>query len=60
MRRMLLPVLALAFLAPAVATTQGQNTTDIYFIDTEGGQSTLYVGPGGRVAAGGHGQCRGS
>ena len=25
--------------------TQGQNTTDIYFIDTEGGQATLIVSP---------------
>ncbi|MGH9256534.1 MAG: ComEC/Rec2 family competence protein [Vicinamibacterales bacterium] len=45
MRRMWLPVVALALLAPAAAQTQGQNTTDIYFIDTEGGQATLIISP---------------
>ena len=45
MRRMLLPVLAIALLAPVIVTTQGQNTTDIYFIDTEGGQATLIISP---------------
>lgn len=45
MRRMLLPVIALALLASAAARTQGQNTTDIYFIDTEGGQATLIISP---------------
>jgi hypothetical protein len=29
----------------------GGRTLDIYFIDTEGGQSTLYVGPGGETYA---------
>ena len=45
MRRMLLPVVAMALLASAAARTQGQNTTDIYFIDTEGGQATLIISP---------------
>jgi competence protein ComEC len=44
MRRMWLPV-ALALLASAVAQTQGQSTTSIYFIDTEGGQATLIISP---------------
>lgn len=43
---------AAAFLLPiAVAPTQGQapgpKTLDIYFIDTEGGQATLFVSPSG-------------
>ncbi|HEY5616532.1 MAG TPA: MBL fold metallo-hydrolase [Vicinamibacterales bacterium] len=45
MRKMWLPVIALALLASAAAQTQGQNTTDIYFIDTEGGQATLIISP---------------
>ena len=45
MRRMWLPVVALALLASAVAQTQGQSTTSIYFIDTEGGQATLIISP---------------
>ena len=45
MRRMLLAVMAAALLATPAAQTQGQNTTDIYFIDTEGGQATLIVSP---------------
>ena len=45
MRRMWLPVVAMALLASAAARTQGQNTTDIYFIDTEGGQATLIISP---------------
>ena len=46
MRRMLLAVVAVALLGPVMgAQTQGQVTTDIYFIDTEGGQSTLVISP---------------
>ena len=45
MRRMWLAVAALALLASAAAHTQGQNTTNIYFIDTEGGQATLIISP---------------
>ena len=45
MRRMLLAVTAAALLAAPVARTQGQSTTDIYFIDTEGGQATLVISP---------------
>ena len=49
MRRMLLAVVAVALLGPVMgAQTQGQVTTDIYFIDTEGGQSTLVHLPGER------------
>ena len=45
MRRMWLPIVAMALVASAAARTQGQNTTDIYFIDTEGGQATLIISP---------------
>jgi competence protein ComEC len=46
MRRMLLAVVAAALLGPVMgAQTQGQATTDIYFIDTEGGQATLVISP---------------
>ena len=45
MRRMWLSVVALALLAVPVVQTQGPITTDIYFIDTEGGQSVLVVSP---------------
>src|SRR5687768_6314352 len=45
MRRMWLAVAALALLASAAAQTQGQSTTSIYFIDTEGGQATLIISP---------------
>ena len=31
------------------AGTQGRKTLDIYFIDTEGGQATLYVSPSGET-----------
>ena len=46
MRKALLSLAAVALLAPlVVAQAQGQNTMDIYFIDTEGGQATLVVSP---------------
>lgn len=46
MRRMWLAVVAVVLLGPvAGAQSQGQNTTDIYFIDTEGGQATLVISP---------------
>ena len=46
MRKALLSLVAVALLAPGVVTqAQGQNTMDIYFIDTEGGQATLVVSP---------------
>jgi beta-lactamase superfamily II metal-dependent hydrolase len=46
MRRMLLVVVAVALLGVVgLAQTQGQATTDIYFIDTEGGQATLIISP---------------
>jgi competence protein ComEC len=47
MRRMLLAVVGLALLGAVIgAQTQGQSTTtDIYFIDTEGGQATLIISP---------------
>jgi competence protein ComEC len=46
MRRLLFAAMAVVLLGAAVrAQTQGQNTTDIYFIDTEGGQATLIISP---------------
>jgi competence protein ComEC len=45
MRRIVVPVMALTLLSSAVIQTQGQSTTDIYFIDTEGGQATLIISP---------------
>jgi len=46
MRRIWLAVVALALLGALTRVqTQGQNTTDIYFIDTEGGQATLIISP---------------
>ncbi len=52
MRRTGLVLLAIVMLVPLTATrTAGQGTTqqnlDIYFIDTEGGQATLFVSPSG-------------
>jgi competence protein ComEC len=38
---------AIAFLSIQVATAAPAKTLDIYFIDVEGGQSTLLVSPGG-------------
>jgi competence protein ComEC len=45
-RLILLPVILLAGLAVAA---QGAKTLDIYFIDVEGGQSTLVVSPSGQT-----------
>jgi beta-lactamase superfamily II metal-dependent hydrolase len=60
MRRKLIPALRLAVLVPAGlclaalalpgrAVAQPAATLDIYFIDTEGGQSTLFVAPSGQT-----------
>jgi competence protein ComEC len=40
-------LLAFAFLSVDVAAAAPAKTLDIYFIDVEGGQSTLLVAPGG-------------
>jgi competence protein ComEC len=52
MPKKLIFLVALALLAPiAVVHTQGpqaQKPLDIYFIDTEGGQATLFVSPSGQ------------
>ena len=46
MRRILFAVVAVALLGSMSGVqTQGQTTTDIYFIDTEGGQATLIISP---------------
>jgi len=52
MRKAMYSLLAVAFLlsivvAPTHGQAQGQKTLDIYFIDTEGGQATLFVSPSG-------------
>lgn len=52
MRRAVSLLLVFAVCAmPAVSSAQAPagKTLDIYFIDTEGGQSTLYVSPGGQT-----------
>lgn len=54
MRRTVALLLALALCLTPIATAfaQGQSTgktLDIYFIDTEGGQATLYVSPSGQT-----------
>ena len=47
--RVLLPVLAMAVLAapPLTAQSPTSNTLDIYLIDVEGGNATLFVSPSG-------------
>src|SRR5262245_62109083 len=54
MRRILLAIVAVAVLGvvagaqtqgPSTSLGAGQATTDIYFIDTEGGQATLIISP---------------
>src|SRR5688572_29543992 len=45
MGRILVPVVALTLLSSAAIQTQGPSITDIYFIDTEGGQATLIISP---------------
>jgi competence protein ComEC len=48
MRRAWLPAIVAACVGlAAVVRTQGQKPLDIYFIDVEGGQSTLFVSPSG-------------
>jgi beta-lactamase superfamily II metal-dependent hydrolase len=42
---MLLAVIAAMLLAAPAAQTQRPNTTDVYFIDTDGGQSVLLISP---------------
>jgi competence protein ComEC len=54
MRTLVSPLAALALAVMAVAHSPAQapaagNTLDIYFIDTEGGQATLYVSPSGQT-----------
>jgi competence protein ComEC len=49
MRRKLLPlVVAVMTLLCATARAQPRETVDVYFIDVEGGQSTLLVSPSGQ------------
>src|SRR5438309_5028796 len=48
MRKRLLFLIAFAaLLIFAVAWAQGSNALNIYFVDVEGGQSTLFVSPSG-------------
>ncbi|MCM3881343.1 MAG: MBL fold metallo-hydrolase [Vicinamibacterales bacterium] len=54
MRRMLTLLIVLAMVAMPLATLSGQTraagkTLDIYYIDTEGGQATLFVSPAGQT-----------
>src|SRR6266446_773327 len=53
MRRMMFFLVGVALLlpiavAPAQSQAQGPKPLDIYFIDTEGGQATLFVSPSGQ------------
>jgi beta-lactamase superfamily II metal-dependent hydrolase len=49
-RPALMPAAFLALALPAVAAAQpAAKTLDMYFIDTEGGQSTLFIAPGGQT-----------
>src|SRR5882762_3336153 len=48
MRAALMFVAALAVATPAVAQTRTAKTLDIYVIDVDGGESTLFVTPSGR------------
>jgi competence protein ComEC len=45
-RRLLIAIAAL--LAPSIAFAQHNNDLNVYFIDVEGGQSTLFVSPSGQ------------
>ena len=47
MRKTFVFTLTLALASLGSAQTKPSKTLDIYFIDTEGGHSTLYVSPSG-------------
>jgi competence protein ComEC len=47
MRQLLVGIAAVLIVSTGAAHTQGQQTLDIYSIDVEGGQSTLFVSPSG-------------
>src|SRR5262245_45040808 len=47
MRQLLFAAVAVLAVSSSAAYTQGQKTLDIYSIDVEGGQSTLFVSPAG-------------
>src|ERR1700738_1363028 len=47
MRQLLAAIAAGGGISSGTARTQGQKTLDIYSIDVEGGQSTLFVSPSG-------------
>jgi competence protein ComEC len=47
MRQWLVGIAAVLIVSTGAAHTQGQKTLDIYSIDVEGGQSTLFVSPSG-------------
>jgi competence protein ComEC len=52
MRSLVFLALAVAVMAaqiPSAQTPAGQKPLDIYFIDTEGGQATLYLSPSGQT-----------
>ena len=49
MHRSIALFLALAGLSAAASAQTGSKTLDIYYIDTEGGQATLFVAPGGQT-----------
>lgn len=47
MRRFMYAVVVMVIASSGIAYLQGQKTLDIYSIDVEGGQSTLFVSPSG-------------
>jgi competence protein ComEC len=50
MRRTIMPLLILALSAAMpLAQTPASKTLDIYYVDTEGGQATLFVSPSGQT-----------
>ena len=61
MRKTILLAIAIAIaLATPVLWAQEKKALEVYFIDVEGGQSTLFVSPNRTVPAGRHGLGRGT
>ena len=58
MRAVVVTICCLVAAVLGLAAQVRTGTLTIYYIDTEGGQSTLFVGPDRRVAAGGYRQRR--
>jgi competence protein ComEC len=48
LKKLLLPIAVAVVLSCGVASARQKNGLDIYFVDVEGGQSTLFVSPSGQ------------